>query len=131
MHNFEITVPTAPGEYSLSFYPMDGDTAIGDPFTFDYPINCNNLERPHATESSLIMFFVAGAVAGAVVTVVLLCHFFAGEAHKARKTGKVQVQVRRADGKVEVRARAVCLLASAWHRHTRRSHYLNLSLWSN
>lgn len=103
VHDFEVALPGAPGDYALSFYPMDGDVAVGDPFTFDYSINCNNLERPHVAESSLIMFFVAGAVAAAVVIILLLCHHFRSAAHKARQTGKVQVQVRRPDGTVEVR----------------------------
>jgi hypothetical protein len=105
VHNFEITVPAAPGQYSLSFYPMEGDVAVGDPFTFDYPINCNNLQRPRVTEESLIMFFIAGAVAAAVVVILLLCHHFRSSAHKARLTGKVEVKVRRPDGSVEVRMR--------------------------
>ena len=83
---------------------MDGDVAIGDPFTFDYPINCNNLQRPLVAESNLIMLFVAGAVAAAVIIILLLCHHFRSAAHKARQTGKVEVKVRRPDGSVEVRA---------------------------
>jgi hypothetical protein len=84
---------------------MDGDVAVGDPFTFDYPINCNNLQRPHVAEENLIMFFIAGAVAAAVVVILLLCLHFRSSAHKARQTGKVEVKVRRPDGSVEVRMR--------------------------
>jgi hypothetical protein len=64
-------------------------TALGDPFVFDYEINCHSLTRPLATEESLIIFFGLGAVVAVLATLMIICFHHRSAARAAATTKEV------------------------------------------
>ena len=122
VHTVTLEVPSAPGFYSLAFYPMNaGQTeAVGSPFEFDYEINCHALTRPLAKQDSLILFFAGGAGAALLVAAIIVCIHHRSAAKKAALTKEVSVTVRRADGTVETYKKKVLSRKERLERRKRR-----------
>ena len=57
IHKVALTVPSVPGVYRLAFYAMRDGEAIGDPFNFDYEVNCHGLvrEQPSYGTSTVVI----------------------------------------------------------------------------